>query len=173
MLNGSQAYAPELLNGSPAYYPRIKDSLSIARARLDAAIADDDIFDDIDGEVAATTVSASGQDRRLDNGGGVGGGVLGLQQMLLGGAARPRDSIEIYRDQQPNLQVKTTKRKDDILNCICNVFFFIFQIPRDYAREFSEDTTKDISSISTDVSNMTSASGYNSTARRYGYSSYI
>jgi hypothetical protein len=112
--NPAFAAADVRLNGgSPAaYYPRIKDSLSLARARLDAALAYDDderMFDDID--------SVGDIERRLDAGGG--GGVAGLQQVLRGGGGgggdggpKPRDSIEIYRHQQEHyLQVKRRSMK--------------------------------------------------------------
>jgi hypothetical protein len=128
-LNGHPVY-PANNNASPAsYYPRIKDSLSLARARLDAALADDERMfdDDIDGDVA--TAVADLDNRRLDVGWGGGGGVVGLQQALRGGGGpQARDSIEIYRDQQQHyLQVKTTCKKTTFRNVFLNLLNFCFR----------------------------------------------
>jgi hypothetical protein len=108
------AFAPDV-GGSPVttYYPKIKDSLSLARARLDA-----DLADDVSGGGAETTFGGGAYGQWQEGGGAGGGGIQGLQELLLqpGGAVRPlprpRDSIEIY--QEHYLQVRTTENKDDI-----------------------------------------------------------
>jgi hypothetical protein len=108
------AFAPDVGGGSPVtYYPKIKDSLSLARARLDA-----DLADDVSGG-AETTFGGGAYGQWPEGGGAGGGGIQGLQEMLLhhgGGAVRPlprpRDSIEIY--QEHYLQVRATENKDDI-----------------------------------------------------------
>jgi hypothetical protein len=101
------AFAPDT-GGSPViYYPKIKDSLSLARARLDA-----DLADDVSGG-AETIFGGGAYGQWQEVGGAGGGGIQGLQELLLhqgGGAVRPlprpRDSIEIY--QEHYLQVRTT-----------------------------------------------------------------
>ncbi len=93
------AFAPDT-GGSPVtYYPKIKDSLSLARARLDA-----DLADDVSGG-AETTFGGGAYAQWPEVGGASGGGIQGLQELLLhqgGGAVRPlprpRDSIEIYQE---------------------------------------------------------------------------
>jgi hypothetical protein len=105
------AFAPDT-GGSPVtYYPKIKDSLSLARARLDA-----DLADDVSGG-AETTFGGGAYAQWPEVGGAGGGGIQGLQELLLQGGAvqplpRPRDSIEIY--QEHYLQVRTTENKDDV-----------------------------------------------------------
>jgi hypothetical protein len=113
------AFAPDA-GGSPVtYYPKIKDSLSLARARLDA-----DLADDVSGG-AETTFGGGAYGQWQEVGGAGGGGIQGLQELLLqpGGAVRPlprpRDSIEIY--QEHYLQVRTTENKDDIYT---RIYFF-------------------------------------------------
>jgi hypothetical protein len=103
------AFAPDA-GGSPVtYYPKIKDSLSLARARLDV-----DLADDVSG--GAETTFVGGAYVQWPEVGGA--GIQGLQELLLhqGGAVRPlprpRDSIEIY--QEHYLQVRTAENKDDI-----------------------------------------------------------
>ncbi len=112
------AFAPDA-GGSPpvTYYPKIKDSLSLARARLDADLADD-VSGGAETTFGGAAMGGEAYAQWPEVGGASGGGIQGLQELLMqpGGAVRPlprpRDSIEIY--QEHYLQVRTMENKDDI-----------------------------------------------------------